>query len=632
MEKGKINVQTENIFPIIKKFLYSDHEIFLRELVSNAVDATTKLKALSTMGDIKGELGETKIEVLIDKDKKTLTVRDHGIGMTAEEIEKYINQIAFSSAEEYLEKFKNVSDNSSIIGHFGLGFYSAFMVSDKVEIYSLSYKDGAEAIRWECDGTPNYSIEAWIKAERGTDIVLHINEENAEFLEEQRILGLLKKYCSFLPVPIEFGMESVYEKIEGEKDDKGNDKYDYIEKVRIINDINPTWTRKPSDLTDEDYKEFYRKICPTSFEEPLFQIHLNVDYPFTLTGILYFPKIKERIEVQREKIQLYSNQVFVTDSVEGIVPEFLTLLHGVIDSPDIPLNVSRSYLQSDSNVKKISNHIMKKVADKLEELFKKDREDFTVKIDGLRVLVEYGMISEPKFYERAEKFFLFKNVDGQHFTLDEYKKHIEEKQTNKDKRLVYLYATDLVNQHQYIEAAKAKGYDVLEMTTPIDMHFINFLEQQLKECAFARVDADIIDKLIEKNDVKSTIDDTQKDKLKGLFEKELDSKSFAIVFEDLGKDGMPAIITQPEFFRRMKDMQQLGGASPFGMMGSMPEMYNITINTSHPLVEKVLATENEEENLSTCKYIKDIALLSQNMLKGKALEAFIKDNVNRLIQ
>lgn len=632
MEKGKINVQTENIFPIIKKFLYSDHEIFLRELVSNAVDATTKLKALSTMGDIKGELGETKIEVLIDKDKKTLTVRDHGIGMTAEEIEKYINQIAFSSAEEYLEKFKNVSDNSSIIGHFGLGFYSAFMVSDKVEIYSLSYKDGAEAIRWECDGTPNYSIEAWIKAERGTDIVLHINEENAEFLEEQRILGLLKKYCSFLPVPIEFGMESVYEKIEGEKDDKGNDKYDYIEKVRIINDINPTWTRKPSDLTDEDYKEFYRKICPTSFEEPLFQIHLNVDYPFTLTGILYFPKIKERIEVQREKIQLYSNQVFVTDSVEGIVPEFLTLLHGVIDSPDIPLNVSRSYLQSDSNVKKISNHIMKKVADKLEELFKKDREDFTVKIDGLRVLVEYGMISEPKFYERAEKFFLFKNVDGQHFTLDEYKKHIEEKQTNKDKRLVYLYATDLVNQHQYIEAAKAKGYDVLEMTTPIDMHFINFLEQQLKECAFARVDADIIDKLIEKNDVKSTIDDTQKDKLKGLFEKELDSKSFAIVFEDLGKDGMPAMITQPEFFRRMKDMQQLGGASPFGMMGGMPEMYNITINTSHPLVEKVLATENEEENLSTCKYIKDIALLSQNMLKGKALEAFIKDNVNRLIQ
>lgn len=633
MEKGKINVQTENIFPIIKKFLYSDHEIFLRELVSNAVDATTKLKALASMGEFKGDIGETKIEILLDKDKKTLTVRDHGIGMTAEEVEKYINQIAFSSAEEYLEKFKNVSDNSSIIGHFGLGFYSAFMVSDKVEIYSLSYKDNSEAIHWECDGTPNYTIEPWIKAERGTDIVLHINEESAEFLEEQRILSLLKKYCSFLPVQIEFGKEKVYEKIEGEKDEKGNDKYDYVEKVRIINDTNPAWTRKPSDLTDEDYKEFYHKICPATLEEPLFQIHLNVDYPFTLTGILYFPKIKERIEVQREKIQLYSNQVFVTDSVEGIVPEFLTLLHGVIDSPDIPLNVSRSYLQSDSNVKKISNHIMKKVSDKLEELFKKDREDFATKLDGLKVLVQYGMLSEPKFYERAEKFFLLKNIDGQHFTFEEYKKHIEEKQTNKDKRLVYLYSTDPIGQHQYIEAARAKGYDVLEMTTPIDMHFVNFLEQKMQECAFTRVDADIIDKLIEKDDaVKLTLDDTQKEKLKTLFEKDLDNKSFAIVFEDLGKDGMPALITQPEFFRRMKDMQQMGGGNQFGMMGGMPDMYNITINVAHPLIEKILASDAADENVATCKYVKDIAMLSQNMLKGKALEEFIRDNVSRLIK
>lgn len=626
MQTGQINVQTENIFPIIKKFLYSDHEIFLRELISNAVDATQKLRTFSRLGKYKDELGDTSIEVFIDEKKGTLTVRDKGIGMTADEIDKYINQIAFSSAEEFVKKVK-ADDASNIIGHFGLGFYSSFMVSDKVEIYSKTYKKGGKTkpVRWECDGTPNYSIEEIEDKDRGTDVVLHINEESKEFLEEHRVKEVLDKYCKFLPVEIYFGTEKVQEET-GEKDEEGNPKTKEVEKPRKINNTEPAWTKSPADLKDEDYKAFYRELYPATFDDPLFHIHLNVDYPFNLTGILYFPKVRQNLEVQRNKIQLYSNQVFVTDSVEGVVPDFLTLLHGVLDSPDIPLNVSRSYLQSDSNVKKISNHIMKKVADKLEELFKKDREDFEKKWDDIKIFIEYGMISEEKFYERAEKFALLKNTEGKYFTFEEYKEHIKDNQTDKDNKLVYLYTTDEEEQYSYIKQANEKDYDVLVLDSPIDSHFVNQLEQKFENSSFARVDADVVDKLIQKeeNNVSKLSEDEEK-QLKEVIEKVVDTSKFSVVMENMSESEMPLSITQPEFMRRMKEMQQTGGMS---MMGDMPDTYNMVVNKNHPVMSKILEEKDEEKQKQTVEQIKDLALLSQNLLKGKALTDFINRSVN----
>ncbi len=629
MQKGKINVQTENIFPIIKKFLYSDHEIFLRELISNAVDATQKIKIMSASGKFKGELGDLTIHVSIDKKKKTLTVSDRGIGMTNEEVEKYINQIAFSSAEEFVKKFKATTDKNAIIGHFGLGFYSSFMVSDKVEIYTKSHTGGEKGkpVKWECDGSPEYTIIEADKKDRGTDIVLYIDEENKEFLEEHRVLELLKKYCKFLPVPIQFGMEKSWEKIEGEKDEKGNDKTVEIEKPRIINNTQPAWTVKPTDLTDEDYKKFYRELYPMTFEEPLFYIHLNVDYPFKLTGILYFPKVKKTMELQRNKIQLYCNQVFVTDSVEGIVPDFLTLLHGVIDSPDIPLNVSRSYLQSDPNVKKISQHISKKVADKLEEIFKNSREDFEKKWDDIKLFIEYGMISDDKFYERAEKFVLYKNDEGKYFTPEEYKEKVKDLQTDKDKRIVYLYATDEVEQHSFVKTAKDRGYDVLIFDSPLDAHFINMIEQKNMGASFTRVDSDTIEKLIKKDDeLPSKLSDEQKEKLKPVIENQIQKDKFHVVFESLSETENPFMIVQPEFMRRMKDMAALGGGG-YSFMGEMPETYNLVVNTNHKLVTGILEETDEEKQGKLIKQLADIAMLQQNLLKGQNLTDFIKRSI-----
>ncbi len=633
MQKGTINVQTENIFPIIKKFLYSDHEIFLRELISNAIDATQKLKTLASMGKFKGELGDLTIKVEVDKAKGTLKVIDQGIGMSADEVDKYINQIALSSAEEFVKKYKGKSeeDKNALIGHFGLGFYSSFMVSKKVDILTKTYKKGGatKAVKWECDGSPDYTITEIDKKDRGTEIVLHIAANSKEYLEEHRILELLKKYSRFLPIPIEFGTEDIQEKT-GKKDKDGNDEYKTVKKPRIINNTTPAWTKKPSELKDEDYKAFYHELYPTSFEDPLFWIHLNVDYPFKLTGILYFPKLKKNIEVQRDKIQLYSNQVFVTDSVEGIVPDFLTLLHGVLDSPDIPLNVSRSYLQSDSNVKKISNHIMKKVSDKLEELFKNNREDFEKKWDDIKVFIQYGMISEPKFYDRAEKFFLFKNVAGKYFTTEEYRKHIEKIQTDKDKKLVYLYTSNIEEQHTYIEAAKEKGYDVLEMNDVLDNHFINTLEQKFENSSFVRVDADIIDKLIKKEDEQpSKLSDKERESLKPVFEKEVGKEHYTVVFENLSEKDMPVLITQPEFMRRMKDMSKLGGGG-MDYMGTMPDAYNLVVNTNHPVISNILNEKDESKQQALVKEITDLAKLSQNLLKGQNLTDFIKRSVKQI--
>ncbi|MBK9357320.1 MAG: molecular chaperone HtpG [Bacteroidales bacterium] len=630
MQTGKINVQTENIFPIIKKFLYSDHEIFLRELISNAVDATQKLKALSSMGNIKDELGDLTIEVIADKEKGTLTVKDNGIGMTAEEVDKYINQIAFSGAEEFVKKYKGKSeaDAAQLIGHFGLGFYSSFMVSKKVEILSKTYKKGpgSKAVKWECDGSPEYTLTETEKATRGTEIILHIADDSKEFLEEHRIVDLLKKYCKFLPVPIRFGNEKTWEKVEGEKDENGNDKYNETEKPRIINNVNPAWKRKPTDLTDEDYNNFYRELYPSLFENPLFNIHLNVDYPFNLTGILYFPKVKRNFEVQKEKIQLYSNQVFVTDSVEGIVPDFLTLMHGVLDSPDIPLNVSRSYLQSDSNVKKISNHIMKKVADKLEEIFKNNRDDFEKKWDDIRIFIEYGIISEPKFFERAEKFCLLKDTAGKYMTFDEYKNSIKDNQTDKDKKLVYLYTTDTVEQHGFIETATERGYNVLVMDGPIDNHFINTLEQKFENTSFVRVDADVIDKLIKKEEpMPSKLSDEEREKLKPVFEEVAGKEHYTVMFESLSETELPVQITRPEFMRRMKDMSMLGGAS---YMGSLPDSYNLVVNGNHPLISKMNNEMDEESKKVLAKQLVDLAKLSQNLLKGEELTGFIKRSIS----
>lgn len=623
MRKGKINVQTENIFPIIKKFLYSDHEIFLRELISNAVDATQKLKTLSSMGEFKGDLGDIRIEVKLDPKAKTLTISDKGIGMTADEVEKYINQIAFSSAEEWIDKVKSAGENNGIIGHFGLGFYSSFMVAKKVEIQTRSWQKGAKAVKWECEGNPEFEISEIKKKDRGTDIILHIADDSTEFLEESRILALLKKYCKFLPVEILFGKETEY---KTEKDEKGEDKQVPVEKDRIINNPKPAWTQKPADLKDEDYKSFYRELYPLTFEEPLFNIHLNVDYPFTLTGILYFPKVKQNFEVQRDKIQLYSNQVFVTDSVEGIVPDFLTLLHGVLDSPDIPLNVSRSFLQSDSNVKKISGHITKKVADKLEELFKSNREDFEKKWDDIKIFIQYGMISDEKFKERANKFCLLKNVDDKYFTFEEYLNHIKTEQTDKDKKVVHIYTTQKEEQHSFINAAKGRGYDVLLMETPIDSHFINMLETTLENVSFVRVDADVVEKLIQKEDeLPSKLSDEQKEKLKPLVEKQLEKQTFHIVFENLSETDQPMLITQPEFMRRMKDMSAMGGMS---YMGNMPDTYNLVINTNHPTISKIIDETDETSQSKLISQLIDLAMLSKNLLKGEKLTTFIKRSVD----
>lgn len=620
---GKINVQTENIFPIIKKFLYSDHEIFLRELVSNAVDATKKLQALSAMGEAKGELGELFVKVAVDKDKKTITISDRGIGMTAEEVEKYITQVAFSGAEEFVQKYKDKTDAvNSIIGHFGLGFYSAFMVAAKVELITKSFQEGAQAVKWECDGSPEYTITPAERESRGTDIILHVAEDSLEFLEENRLRDILEKYCRFLPVAIQFGEET-----KKEKDAEG--KEIEVKQPRQINNPNPAWTKKPSDLSDEDYKAFYRELYPMNFEDPLFWIHLNVDYPFNLTGVLYFPKIKKTFEVQKDKIQLYCNQVFVTDSVDQIVPEFLTLLRGVIDSPDIPLNVSRSYLQSDGNVKKISSHITKKVADKLEELFKKDREDFEKKYEDIRIFIQYGMLSDDKFWEKARKFALLRNEEGKMFTLDEYNEKVKPIQTNKDEKVVYLYATDVNTQHSYIASAKDRGYDVLVMDSMIDPHFINFLESKLENTSFVRVDADTIDKLVRKDEpMPSKLSDEEKDALRPVIEEQLPKEQFNVMFESLSETEAPMMITRPEFMRRMKDMSALGGG--MNMFGNMPEMHNLVVNTNHPLVTKIVSETDADTKKKLIKQTADLALLSQGLLKGEELTKFIKRSVEMI--
>ena len=620
--KGNINVQTENIFPVIKKFLYSDHEIFLRELVSNATDATQKLKALVSMGQANVELGDLTINIKIDDGK--LIISDRGIGMTQEEVEKYINQIAFSGAEDFLEKYKNVSEN--LIGHFGLGFYSAFMVADKVEIRTKSYTD-APAVEWMCDGSPEYTMKEIDKTERGTDIILHIADDSKEFLEENRILDLLKKYCRFMPVAICFGEESYWEASETEKDDKGEPKQVEKKRQRIINDTDPAWKKKPADLTDEDYRKFYHELYPMNFEDPLFQIHLNVDYPFNLTGILYFPKVKRTIDPNRNKIQLYCNQVFVTDSVEGVVPEYLMLLHGVLDSPDIPLNVSRSYLQSDSNVKKISSHISKKVADKLEELFKNNREDFEAKWDDLKIFIEYGMLSEEKFYDRAEKFSLLKNTYKEFFTFEDYKNKIEPLQKDKDKVLVYLYATNVEEQHAYIAKAKAKGYDVLLMDTVLDNHFVNLLEQKWKDTRFVRVDSDVVEKLIPKEDsIPEKLSKEEQEKLKPIIENEIDSKKYTVMLESLEETDSPMLITQNEFMRRYKEMSMMGGGG-MSFYGELPESYNLVVNINHPLVGEILNDTDEEHQKELVHQLTDLALLSNGLLKGEALTNFINRSV-----
>jgi molecular chaperone HtpG len=558
-----------------------------------------------------------------------LHVIDRGIGMTTTEVENYINQIAFSSAEEFLEKFKGKSEDetNAIIGHFGLGFYSSFMVSKKVEIITKSYKD-EPAVRWECDGSPEYTMSEDKKTERGTEIILHIADDSLDFAEESRILTLLKKYCKFLPVPIRFGEESTWETIEGEKDKDGNAKTKEVKKPRIINNTSPAWRRKPADLTEEDYTAFYRELYPMTFEEPLFHIHLNVDYPFNLTGILYFPKVKKNFEVQREKIQLYSNQVFVTDSVEGIVPEFLTLMHGVIDSPDIPLNVSRSYLQSDANVKKISNHIMKKVADKLEEIFKNNREEFQQKWDDIRIFIEYGMVSDEKFYERAVKFALLKTTDGKYYTLDEYKELVKDNQTDKNKKLVYLYTTNVEEQNSYVQTATEHDYSVLVMDGVLDQHFMNTLEQKLEQTSFARVDAEVIDKLIEKEDaLPSLLSEDDEKKLQPVIEQHVDKIRFHVLFESLSAADLPVLITQNEFMRRMRDMSAMGGGGGFGF-GNMPESYNLVVNANHPLVTRMAAETDAEKQSLMAKQLTDLALLSQNLLKGQDLTAFIKRSVD----
>ena len=626
MKTGQINVQTENIFPIIKKFLYSDHEIFLRELVSNAVDASQKMKVLSANGEFKGTLGDLRVDVILDVAEKTLTIRDNGIGMTSDEIDKYINQIAFSGAEEFVQKYSGKEGAEQIIGHFGLGFYSAFMVAEKVQIRTLSRTEGSQAVQWESNGSTEYTISDIEKESRGTDIILYINEESIEFIEKARIEGILNKYCKFLPIPVFFGMKTEYiDSPEGEKDDKGAIKRVAIEVPNQLNNTQPAWTKAPVDLTEEDYDSFYRELYPMTFEKPLFNIHLNVDYPFNLTGILYFPKIKENVEVQRNKINLYSNQVFITDSVAEIVPEFLTLLHGVIDSPDIPLNVSRSYLQSDSNVKKISSHITKKVADKLAEMFKKDRKDFEQKWDDLQVFVQYGMLSEDKFAEKANGFTLLKNTDGAYFTIEEYKEKIKALQTDKDGKTIVLYTNNPEEQYSYVKNAKERGYDILNLDGPLISHWLPKLEQSNENLSFVRVDADTLDKIIRKTDeIPSKLSKEEEEKLKVLFENSINKEKYNIQFESMSEENAPIVITQPEFIRRMMEQQKLGGGG--GFYGAFPEMFTMTINSNHPAVSGLTA-KPEKKQQATIKQLTDLALLSQGLLKGEALSSFIERNL-----
>ena len=626
MQTGRIGVTTENIFPIIKKFLYSDHEIFIREIISNAVDATQKLKAIASAGDFKGDLGDLTIRVSVDKKKKTIRVTDSGVGMTSEEIDKYLNQIAFSSANDFLDKYKD--QINTMIGHFGLGFYSSFMVSDKVEVISRSWDETEPAVKWTCDGSPEYQIEETTRENRGTDVILYIDKDSKEFLEENKIEELLKKYCKFLPVEIAFGKEKEWK--DGKYVETGKDK--------IINNTKPAWTLKPADLKDEDYLKFYRELYPVG-DEPLFNIHLNVDYPFKLTGILYFPKIKSNIEIQKNKIQLYCNQVFVTDSVEGIVPEFLTLLHGVIDSPDIPLNVSRSYLQNDSNVKKISTHITKKVADRLNEIFKNHREEFEKKWDNLKLFIEYGMITEEKFYEKASKFALLKNTDDKYFTFEEYEKLIKENQTDRNKSLVYLYSTNKTDQYTYIEKAKNKSYDVLNLDGQLDIHLINHLETKFKDSRFVRVDSDVIDKLIPKADSRaSKLSKVQQEDIKSVFNFKLTSKEiYNVVPETLDENDSPVIITQSEFMRRMKEMSQLGGGMNF--YGELPDSYNLVVNLNHPLVVKIAddlesaeGTRLKENNSQREKLKEEISFMEKehNKKKSEEISQFEKDDLEKL--
>ncbi len=624
-EKGSISIHTENIFPIIKKFLYSDHEIFLRELVSNAVDATQKLKKLASMGVFAGELGDLTIEVKFDKKKKTISVLDKGIGMTGEEIKKYINQIAFSGATEFVEKFKDKGDAKDIIGRFGLGFYSAFMVADKVELISRSYTaEENDAARWVCDGSTEFELTEAKKKERGTEVILHINKDSEEFLDEYRLKGILEKYCKFLPVEVKFGTKE--ESVEDGVDKDGKPKYKTVTKDRIINNPSPLWTKSPKELKDEDYLGFYKELYPFS-EDPLFWIHLNVDYPFNLTGILYFPKVKNDFEIQKNKIQLYSRQVFITDEVKDVVPDFLMMLHGVLDSPDIPLNVSRSYLQSDANVKKISQHITKKVADKLSELFKKDRSDFEKKWDDINIFVKYGIISDEKFYDKAKEFSLLKNVDGKYFTFEEYREKVKVNQTDKNDSTVYLYASNAGKQDSFVQAAKAKAYDVLLFDGVLDSHFINTLEQKFEKTQIKRVDSETPDKLIEKDQKsESVLSNEEQEQVKTLFEKAINNKNMTLAVEAMSPDELPVVITMSEFMRRMKDMAKLGGGG-YGFMGTMPDSYNVAINGNHAIVQKILKAETEDLKITLAKQAYDLALLSQNMLTGADLTNFIKRSV-----
>mgnify|MGYP006194526269 CR=1 FL=1 len=620
MATGNINVSVENIFPLIKKFLYSDHEIFLRELISNATDATLKLKHLTSIGEAKVEYGNPIIEVRIDKENKKLHIIDQGIGMTKEEVEKYINQVAFSGAEEFLEKYKDSAKDSGIIGHFGLGFYSAFMVANKVEIITKSYKD-EPAAHWVCEGTTEFTLEETTKEERGTEVILHINEDDKEFLEEYKIRELLVKYNKFMPIPIKFGTKT--ETLPLPEDAPKDAKPETKTVDDIINNPTPAWTKQPSELEDKDYKDFYRELYPMQFEEPLFHIHLNVDYPFNLTGILYFPKLGQDMNIQKDKIQLYQNQVFVTDNVEGIVPEFLTMLKGVIDSPDIPLNVSRSYLQADGAVKKISSYITKKVADKLKSLFTNNREDFEKKWNDIKIVIEYGMLSEEKFFEKAEKFALYPTVDDKYYTFEELEAKIKDNQTDKDGNLVILYASNKDAQHSYIEAAKEKGYEVLLLDSPIIAHLIQKLETSKEKISFTRVDSDHINNLIKKEDTEiSKLSEDEKTKLKEDIEKVVPSEKYTVQLEAMDSTAAPLIITQPEFMRRMKEMQQTGGGM-FGM-GNFPEMYNLVVNTNHPLITEILNTKTEKKQERLIKQALDLAKLAQNLLKGEELTAFIK--------
>ena len=619
MTSGKINVSVENIFPLIKKFLYSDHEIFLRELISNATDATTKLKHLSSIGEIKGDLGSLQIDVWTNKDDKTLHIKDRGIGMTAEEVQKYINDVAFSGAEEFLEKYKDSAADSGIIGHFGLGFYSAFMVAHKVEIITKSHQD-APAAHWSCDGSPEFTLEEADKSERGTEIILHIAEDSEEFLEESRIRELLNKYNKFMPIPIKCGTKT--ETLPLPEDAAEDAKPETQEVDYIVNNPEPAWTKTPASLEKEDYSAFYRELYPMQFEEPLFHIHLNVDYPFNLTGILYFPKLNNELNMQKDRIQLYQNQVFVTDNVEGIVPEFLTLLRGVIDSPDIPLNVSRSYLQADGAVKKISNYITRKVADKLSGLFKEDRKAFEEKWNDIKVVIEYGMLSEDKFFEKAEKFALFPTTDGAYYTFEELEKELKDNQTDKDGKFILLYAADLEAQHSYIQEAKDKGYTVLHLDSPIVAHLIQKLETSKENISFARVDGDAIENLIKKEESKvSKLSDAEKEELKPLIDEAIQDSQYTVQVEAMDSNSSPFVITQPEFMRRMKEMQATGGG---GFMGNMPDMYTLLVNSNHELIRTILDTKTAKKRTRLIKQGVDLAKLSQNLLKGEALTDFVK--------